>query len=416
MRRIIVSIALLYLSSCVPIPFNNNTPPERETITWNSSDLATPPDYMVMTATNQGIYQIKNIQIANDYQSFANEIKSEDPDTHIIEELLKKGVDPSIVHEKVEDLAYPAIVYTHSDKKLKKLLQEYGATTRGLNQEIREYNNSNFIEASRRGDFKKLKYFHKQGVNIDATDEEYSLTALHHATMHNNKKIVSFLLKKGADPDLAISAIYDEKYEMILDLLLKKGADIDALDSWGRTRLLIAIEDDNEEFTKILLQRGADPKKLQIKDFGSYTFSYIKNPYIQKLLDTHIKSRDEYIFFLLRDEQYDNLQAQIESMEDVNITNYQGYTPLQLLATVDLFPFIPMILNKGADINKSNNFGWTPLHLAVNKGYLNTVNTLISEGADISIPNRHGSSPLDTATHYNYGDIMNVLMPTKKTP
>lgn len=91
-------------------------------------------------------------------------------------------------------------------------------------------------------------------------------TALMLAARKNNEKMVDFLLKKGANPDLASNSpgqtplhiAASQGYIEIVRLLLKKGASINARDSEGNTPLFFAVYNGQKDMVTFLLRNGAD--------------------------------------------------------------------------------------------------------------------------------------------------------------
>lgn len=52
------------------------------------------------------------------------------------------------------------------------------------------------IDASKRGDLRKLMDLHGTGADLLCTDQ-YGMTALHHASRFGHKEIVKYLIKHG---------------------------------------------------------------------------------------------------------------------------------------------------------------------------------------------------------------------------
>ena len=61
-----------------------------------------------------------------------------------------------------------------------------------------------FFGAVKTGNVITAELFLRKGVNIDCTDS-HGLTALHWAVQNTNKLMVSFLIKRGADPNAVCS-------------------------------------------------------------------------------------------------------------------------------------------------------------------------------------------------------------------
>ncbi|MGH9172979.1 MAG: ankyrin repeat domain-containing protein, partial [Vicinamibacterales bacterium] len=58
---------------------------------------------------------------------------------------------------------------------------------------------------------------------------------------------------------------------------------------------------------------------------------------------------------------------------------------------------VEMLVEAGAEVNATDADGWTPLNLAAHEGVAETVSYLLAHGADPSIPANNGLTPLQTA-------------------
>ena len=55
-------------------------------------------------------------------------------------------------------------------------------------------------------------------------------------------------------------------------------------------------------------------------------------------------------------------------------------------------------ITRGSDINMTDHNGWTPLNIASNNGHLEVVKVLISSGALMDQANNDGITPLNIVT------------------
>jgi ankyrin repeat protein len=110
----------------------------------------------------------------------------------------------------------------------------------------------------------------EQGINPNAMDK-YSNPALHHAIRHREVRMTQILVKYGADVNQHRSghctaleaAIFSGSKEAkrIMSFLLDHGADLNAVDRNGCTTLMRAIVHKRFDLAKLLVERGADPKR-----------------------------------------------------------------------------------------------------------------------------------------------------------
>ena len=103
---------------------------------------------------------------------------------------------------------------------------------------------------------------------VNARDITNGRTALHIVVDRRDSTWLSFLLGKGANPNIAdnagnyplTSAIRLSFVEGV-ELLLKAGARVDVANSAGETPLISAIHARNTALIRVLLEAGADPDR-----------------------------------------------------------------------------------------------------------------------------------------------------------
>jgi len=103
---------------------------------------------------------------------------------------------------------------------------------------------------------------------INARDITTGRTALHIVVGRRDTTWLSFLLGKGANPNIAskagdyplTSAIQLNFLEGV-ELLLKNGARVDVTNSAGETPLITAVHARNTSLMRVLLEGGADPDR-----------------------------------------------------------------------------------------------------------------------------------------------------------
>lgn len=157
------------------------------------------------------------------------------------------------------------------------------------------------IAAAARNDVKQVNALLKQGVNPNATVDQWGENALMHAVLHGNVDMTRALLEAGADPDLegrgftplGMAALRGSA--RIVRLLLDAGADIDRrsrdgntpiisatimqrtdvvrellphrpdMSIWnreGRVSLGIAVEEGYKDIVTLMLEAGTDPNVM----------------------------------------------------------------------------------------------------------------------------------------------------------
>lgn len=124
--------------------------------------------------------------------------------------------------------------------------------------------------AASQGDLSKVRSAIKHSANVDYQNAAlWGQTALMNACAETRRKVVAFLLKKKANPNLtdedqksalmyAAIAHNQEKAVTIISHLLKAGAQIDATDVRKKTALMYALQVYNLVVAQALLQAGAN--------------------------------------------------------------------------------------------------------------------------------------------------------------
>ncbi len=83
----------------------------------------------------------------------------------------------------------------------------------------------------------------------------------------------------------------------------------------------------------------------------------------------------------------------IDSLDDVNIQDKYGWTPLHLAIRRGREEMVRYLVEeKNADINIQDNSGWTPLMEAIMDDFPSIVKYLVEKGSDLSIANKRGAT------------------------
>lgn len=128
----------------------------------------------------------------------------------------------------------------------------------------------NFLKAVRdRDGAKATEALNKPGsVIVDTKDVSTGESALHIVTKRRDTTWLSFLLAKGAKPDIKdaegntpLIIATQMGYAEGADLLLKRRATVDATNSRGETPLIVATQQRDVAMVRLLLAAGANPRK-----------------------------------------------------------------------------------------------------------------------------------------------------------
>jgi uncharacterized protein len=128
----------------------------------------------------------------------------------------------------------------------------------------------NFLKAvkERKGDEAEKFIAEPGSVIINTRDSSTGQTALHLVVERRDSTWLSYLLQKGANPNLAdkkgitpLMLATQVGFIEGIDWLVKKNAQVDQANKSGETALILAVQLRNAEATRVLLKAGASADK-----------------------------------------------------------------------------------------------------------------------------------------------------------
>jgi ankyrin repeat protein len=232
-------------------------------------------------------------------------------------------------------------------------------------------------DAAEQADRAKLEALLKEGADVDAPQVD-GMTALHHATYHDDLKTVELLVHAGAKVKVAnrygvtpISLACTNGNAAIIELLLASGADVDASLPGGETPLMTAARTGVLSAVKVLLAHGAA--------VGAKEEKRGQTALIWAAAEGHAKV----------------VEALIAAGADIRTRLPSGFTPLLFAARDGRSDVAAVLLKAGADVNdpvpdgkrlgyggRLPPVGATPLLLAVMNGHFELAAELLDAGAD----------------------------------
>ncbi|KAJ5071893.1 ankyrin repeat and protein kinase domain-containing protein [Anaeramoeba ignava] len=267
-------------------------------------------------------------------------------------------------------------------------------------------------------DLSSIKKCIDKKMNINQTND--GTTALLIASFYGFKKVIRYLLKKKASPNIANNQVNgltpllvscQKHYDDIVKLLLKFKANPNSSTN-GLTPLFVSL--DSPTIVELLLANKADFRE--------------QNKGITPLIHSTIKGYTETVRILL------NICIQTNTISEANTaliyaTKYRQISVLKLLLSeTDIDPnyqdrknsalhyaalngfdkIVENLLERGANINIKNH-GDTPLIIACNFGHKRVVKKLLARGANVNQAN-NGNTPLLTACIRGFPDIAEELL------
>ncbi|WP_187387501.1 ankyrin repeat domain-containing protein [Weissella muntiaci] len=175
-------------------------------------------------------------------------------------------------------------------------------------------------------------------------------------------------------------------------LLTNSTVQVDEVDHESNTALAIAVQKNDVQIAKVLIDHGADI---------NYQNKISDSPYLY----AGAQGRTEILAYMLE-----------HSQPDEQIHNRFGGNALIPAAEKGHIDNVRLLLADGREnINHQNNFGYTALIEAValrdgSETYQEIVRILLENGADQSIRDNDGKTALDYANQYNYVAIRALLI------
>uniref|UniRef100_H3B2G4 Protein phosphatase 1 regulatory subunit n=1 Tax=Latimeria chalumnae TaxID=7897 RepID=H3B2G4_LATCH len=243
-----------------------------------------------------------------------------------------------------------------------------------------------FLAACSSGDSDEVLKLLGRGADINYANVD-GLTALHQACIDDNLDMVKFLVENGANinqPDnegwIPLHAAASCGYVDIAEYLISQGANVGAVNSEGETPLDIAEEEPMEE----LLQNEVN------RQVG---------------IDIEAARKEEERIMLRDARQWLN-SGHINDARHPK----SGGTALHVAAAKGYTEVLKLLIQAGYDVNIKDYDGWTPLHAAAHWGKEEACRVLVEHLCDMETVNKVGQTAFDVADE----DILGYLEELQK--
>ena len=273
------------------------------------------------------------------------------------------------------------------------------------------------IEAAMNNNLSMVKMLFKNGADIKLHEQRanaYSVrmnsraekvqfnTALAVATEKNNIEMVDLLLKKGADTKQILTYVKRD-------------------DVYNFTPLSVAAKKGHNEIAKKLIDHGADVNFYDYREKNSCLTHAVKNGHtkITKLLLDN--GAEESLLPAVDNNQINIVKQLLEKGVDINKVVYGRYGDTALSRAVNSknIEMVNFLLENGADIESGEHYsndrpGFTPLMLASNCGRIDIAETLLKNGANIDAYDDGGeytfNNSLTVATNRDDAKMVKFLL------
>ncbi|XP_071636453.1 uncharacterized protein [Temnothorax longispinosus] len=245
--------------------------------------------------------------------------------------------------------------------------------------------------AAKRGHKDIVNALIARGAYIDAITI-CDLTPLCFAAHGGYEEVVKILIASKANVNIKsydgtpLHLAAKNGHDKVVKVLLDNKANIDIKDYKNRKPLELAVANGHLQVVKILLQ--------------------------YKKIDMDAKCNDDFtiLHIALQENNLEMIKYLVDKGCNINVKNASGSKPIHIVAREGYKDIVEFFLSKGLSINDRGEFNQTLLHFAAMKGHLEVAKYLISQGADVNAKDVNGLTPMHVAANFGYNDFIEVLL------
>ena len=213
-----------------------------------------------------------------------------------------------------------------------------------------------------------------------------------------------------------------EAHELkVAAFLLDNKADTEVRDGLGRTALLTAAKNGQNEMVELLASRGADINATMVgryEGFGALHFAADRgDKAMVEILLGHGAKVDLRAFqevtplMVAAKKGYKTVaETLLAKGADINARRDTGATPLHEAAYAGNKAIVELLLANHADVNATDTNGATALYMTADTGSAAIADSLLSAHADIDLATKNGWTPLMEAIAQQRWDVVELLL------
>ena len=274
-----------------------------------------------------------------------------------------------------------------------------------------------------RGDL--IPGLHRCGANLNHSEQELGLTALHLCAYSNSLSGVNYLIYNGANINSrkAHTPFHYAAFGNSLDVaqvFLKKGftqesplGDETVLHSAARNNALSVLKllaPNNPSLNRLDNSGYAPIHHVADRGDPQCLLELLSN---DCQIDLPTKKGDTALHLAAEAGCVENIEFLIKYGANVTIKNHRGQTALHLAARSHCLDCVEVLLHKAnSDPNAEDNDGRTPLHLALGRSLLayDVTDMLITRRANVNKADKYGYTPLHVAALNELSQCVDILI------
>jgi ankyrin repeat protein len=322
-------------------------------------------------------------------------------DMRAFERALGAGANVNAMNEVGVSILYTAV--SQGNKQAVRILLDKGANVNTPKGE----DFTPLMEAAGDGYIEIVKTLIEHGAEVNAATTTGETAAL----LSTNDDVLKLLLAKGANPraktengtTMLMAAVTAGSVETINYVLNHGGAaDIDPSNMQEETALMRAASSGNADAVKLLLERGADPNRVE-KHRGATALRMV----VESMVQGRSRAGLQVVRLLLAHHADPNLAGK----DDLG---KQTGAPINIAIDAGLSDVADILRKAGAKRSASKPVN--SLAQAVYVGDIDTVRSLIKKRVDLNARDEDGSTPLLIAVTRRYSDIARLLLASGAKP